>query len=229
MKKNFSVGIVIVCLTFLLSGCGNHNKDYIKKYSKELKIALGEYTFVKKQAHDDFTMDNTHFFTTNYLEWEITYSTPNGSTQTFILSNNDNISFYSQINDECIRNLKSEVKVISEEAGWDDNMIIDIELDEIEKDDKFMLYPAYTDLKKLTSKYDCSINLGVDYGFDSYRLIQIINKLKTYNNKVNIRVYCDLLGRYDIDPFEDDRFEDIYVYKKGKCILDKFVDESTNK
>lgn len=224
MKKNFSVGLLILCITFLLSGCGNYEADYIKEHSKELKKALGDYTFEKKEKEEDFALDGTHFWTTEYLEWLITYTTPDGSNQTFTLNNRSNIrSFYKQITDECIRNIIPEVEGIAAEVGWTKGIIVKIEVDEAEKDEEFMLYPAYTDLKTLVSEYDCTIVIGVNYNLDVNKCKKTIAKLIKYcNNEVNIRVYCDMLSRGDIDPFEDERFVDIYVYEKGKNVLENF-------
>lgn len=228
LKKKFSVGVLIIGITIFLSACGNRETDYIKEYSKELKKALGDYTFVEKEAQEDFLVDGTSFGTTEYLEWLITYSTQDGSSKTFTLKNlNKNKSFYSQITDECIRNIKSEVKDIATEEDWTDSwadsMIVDIELDGVKENEKFMLYPAYTDLKTLTSQYDCTINIGVDYGFDVNKCKKTIDQLiANCDNKVDVRVYCDLLGRGDIDAFVDERFVDIYLYKNGECILENF-------
>lgn len=218
----------MVCITLLLSACGKRDTDYIKKYSKELKMALGDYTFVKKESKEDFMVDGTRFWTTEYLEWEITYEALDGTSKTFTLSNlSGSERFYSQITDECIRNIETEVKGIATKEAWTDpwaeSMIIKVELDGAKKDERFMLYPGYTDLKILASQYDCTITLGVDYGFNDDKLRKTVDELIEHcNNKVNVRVYCDLLGRGDIDPFGDERFIDIYLYKNGEYILENF-------
>lgn len=231
MKKSFSVGVLIVCITLLLSACGDRKTNYIKKYSKELKKALGDYTFVEKKSKRDFIVDGTSFWTTKYLEWQITYTAPDGSTQTFTLDNlDDDKWFYSQMTEECIRNIESEVKGIATKEGWTDgrndgwranSMDVFIHLDAEKKGKKFMLYPAYTDLKTLTSKYDCTINLEVYYDFDVDKFKKMINQLIAHcGNKVNLRVYCDLFIKGDVDAFDNGRFVDIYLYKKGKCTLE---------
>lgn len=220
MKKGFYTLLLMVGVVFMFTGCGDKDRDYIKEYSKELKKALGDYTYVRSDEEFNMAIDGAHLYSTNYLKWDITYTTAQGKKKTFTLSNlNNDSSINKELSEECIANIEEEIQDIATKVGWDDyygkNMSVFIK---VEGD--VIIYPAFTDLKSLVSQESCEISIGVGKNYNREKCRETINEIISYcSGKANIVVYYDSTTE-GIDPFKEDKYVDIYNFENGKCILD---------